>query len=124
MTASYCTARRAQTTAARIAAALAVDVAAEGDDHGTAQERAIAGGLQEHSVGDIYPLAVVGFGNGDFTHYEVHDIQRGNRLGMQVGPGDHMVRKYRTAQSAMAAAEAHLNRTPNFFLFPSLWLPA
>jgi hypothetical protein len=43
------------------------------------QARAVAGGLQEHSVGGHYPWAVVGIGNGDHVHYEVHNLQTGER---------------------------------------------
>lgn len=39
------------------------------------QARAIAGGLQAHSVGGTYPFCVVGIGNGDKTHFEVHNLQ-------------------------------------------------
>lgn len=91
---------------------------------GSPKARAIAGGLQPHSIGGIYPLAVVGIGNGDEVHYEVHNLQRGTILGMQGRPGECVVRKYSTAYTAMAAAEAYLNRTPDFFLFPPIWLPA
>lgn len=41
-----------------------------------AQQAAIVGGLQPHSVGDIYPLCVVAIANGDRIVYEVHDLQR------------------------------------------------
>lgn len=42
------------------------------------QERAISGGLQSHSVGDIYPLAVVGYDNGgDGVTYTIENLQTG-----------------------------------------------
>ena len=40
------------------------------------QQRAVAGGLQAHSVGGTYPFCVVGIGNGSDHHYEVHNLQR------------------------------------------------
>ena len=43
------------------------------------QQRAIAGGLQEHSVGGIYPLHIVAIANGDEHRYEVHNLQTGKR---------------------------------------------
>ncbi|MCA3173534.1 MAG: hypothetical protein ING25_10870 [Burkholderiales bacterium] len=38
---------------------------------------AIAGGLQPHSVGDLYPLAVVTYANGDGTAIFVENLQEG-----------------------------------------------
>lgn len=36
--------------------------------------------IQKHSVGDIYPLAVVGYGDADKVQYIVEDLQRGTHL--------------------------------------------
>ena len=41
------------------------------------QERAISGGLQSHSVGDIYPLAVVGYDGGGGVSYTLENLQTG-----------------------------------------------
>lgn len=41
------------------------------------QERAISGGLQSHSVGDIYPLAVVGYDSGGGVSYTLENLQTG-----------------------------------------------
>ena len=38
---------------------------------------AIAGGLQPHSVGDLYPLAVVTYANGEETSIFVENLQEG-----------------------------------------------
>lgn len=46
----------------------------------TAQKRAIARGLQAHSVAEPYPWAVVGIGNGEAVHYEVHNLQTGKKV--------------------------------------------
>ena len=35
------------------------------------------GGLQKHSVGELYPLAVVGYCNGGATTFVVEDLQKG-----------------------------------------------
>ena len=35
------------------------------------------GGLQKHSVGDIYPLAVVGYANGDHVRFTVENLETG-----------------------------------------------
>ena len=37
-------------------------------------------GLQKHSVGDLYPLAVVGYGNGDDTLYVIEHLTDGTVL--------------------------------------------
>ena len=37
-------------------------------------------GLQKHSVGGIYPLAVVGYGNGDLTTYCIEHLTEGKVL--------------------------------------------
>lgn len=37
-------------------------------------------GLQKHSIGDTYPWAVVGIGNGDKVHYEVHNLCTGKKV--------------------------------------------
>lgn len=40
--------------------------------------RAVAGGIQPHSIGGIYPLSVVCIDNGDKgRHYELHNLQDG-----------------------------------------------
>ena len=41
------------------------------------QERAIGGGLQKHSIGDIYPLAAVGYGSGEGVAYTLENLQTG-----------------------------------------------
>lgn len=42
-----------------------------------AKQAAKAGGLQEHSLGDCYPYAVVGYGNGGTTTFVVENLQTG-----------------------------------------------
>jgi hypothetical protein len=42
--------------------------------------RAIEGGLAEHSIGGLYPFAVVGYGNGDRVDYGVENLQTGEAL--------------------------------------------
>lgn len=37
-------------------------------------------GLQKHSVGGIYPWAIVGIGNGEKTHYEIHHLVTGEHI--------------------------------------------
>ena len=41
------------------------------------QARAISGGVQPHSMGDIYPLAVVGYDNGEGVSYTLENLQTG-----------------------------------------------
>ena len=41
------------------------------------QAQAVAGGLHATSIGEIYPLAIVGRGNAEKVVYELHDLQRG-----------------------------------------------
>lgn len=48
--------------------------------HTTAQEKAIVGGLQPHSVGKAYPLGVVAYANGDTTLYTVENVAEGKVL--------------------------------------------
>jgi hypothetical protein len=43
----------------------------------TAQEKAIVGGLQAHSVGSCYPFAFVGYGHGDRVVYCLENLQTG-----------------------------------------------
>lgn len=38
-------------------------------------------GLQNESVGDIYPLAIVGYGKGDLTTYVIENLVTGQCLG-------------------------------------------
>lgn len=38
-------------------------------------------GLQNESVGDIYPLAIVGYANGDLTTYVIENLVTGQCLG-------------------------------------------
>lgn len=45
-----------------------------------AARKAIAGGLQAHSVGGSYPLHPVYIANGDSGHWEVHNLQTGQKL--------------------------------------------
>jgi hypothetical protein len=56
---------------------------------------AIAGGLQEHSVGDSYPLAVVGIGYGERVIYVVQNLVDGTTAGFLFG-----LRQWRTAAEA------------------------
>jgi len=37
-------------------------------------------GLQKHSVGEAYPLALVGYGNGDRTDYRLENLMTGQTL--------------------------------------------
>ena len=46
-------------------------------EHTTAQEKAIVGGLQPHSVGKAYPLGIVAYSNGDTTLYTVENVAAG-----------------------------------------------
>ena len=45
-------------------------------------------GLQKHSVGDLYPLAIVGYGNGDKTKYVIEHLTRGEVLVCKAGSGN------------------------------------
>jgi hypothetical protein len=69
--------------------------------------RAVSGGVQQHSLGDDYPLAIVGIGNGDSVHYEVHNLQRGTKFSTTIHPNGV---KYRDAKSAQAALEVMKRR--------------
>ena len=40
-----------------------------------AQERAVANGIQPHSIGGPFPYSVVGIGNGGQHCYEVRDLR-------------------------------------------------
>lgn len=45
-----------------------------------AAARAVAGGLQAHSIGGLYPLHIVAIdnsGKGEGRHYELHNLQTG-----------------------------------------------
>lgn len=44
-------------------------------------------GLQNESVGDIYPLAIVGYGKGDLTNYVIENLVTGQCLGHPGGRG-------------------------------------
>lgn len=44
-------------------------------------------GLQNESVGDIYPLAIVGYGKGDLTTYVIENLVTGQCLGHPGGSG-------------------------------------
>lgn len=46
----------------------------------TPQARAVAGGLQAHSVGGPYPFLPVGIANGDDLVFEVWNLQTGAKL--------------------------------------------
>jgi hypothetical protein len=45
-----------------------------------AQNAAVAGGIQQHSVGGIYPYAVVGFANGSDVVWHLENLQEGTIL--------------------------------------------
>lgn len=45
--------------------------------HTTAQEKAIVGGLQPHSVGKAYPFGIVAYTNGNTTLYTVENVAEG-----------------------------------------------
>lgn len=49
----------------------------EKPSHTTAQEKAIVGGLQPHSIGTAYPLGVVAYANGDTTLYTIENVAEG-----------------------------------------------
>jgi len=82
-----------------------------GRDHADAEKRgdldkaqaaAVAGGIQEHSVGSLYPLAIVGRGGGDAGfHWEVHNLQDGTEAGFLNG----LRRQWRSAKPAIEFAE-------------------
>lgn len=44
-------------------------------------------GLQNESVGDIYPLAIVGYGKGEVTKYVIENLVTGQCLGHAHGRG-------------------------------------
>lgn len=50
-----------------------------------AKQAAKAGGLQEHSLGDCYPYAVVGYGNGGVTTFVVENLQTGETQTLRDG---------------------------------------
>jgi hypothetical protein len=68
----------------------------------TDKDRAIAGGLQEHSVGSTYPFHPVGIGNAESTDWEVHDLMRGTRF-WPLG-----TKPWRTVSCAVALAVADM----------------
>jgi hypothetical protein len=58
-------------------------------------------GLQKHSVGDIYPLAVVGYGTADEVEYCVEDLCRGTIAAFNNG-------RENLRRSWVRASDAHL----------------
>jgi hypothetical protein len=72
--------------------------------HTPAQALAIAGGLQPHSVGDLYPLAVVTYDNGDDTTIFVENLQEGSVATQK--EGQSYPRKFDSHEQALAAIEA------------------
>ena len=74
------------------------------------------GGLQKHSVGELYPLAVVGYCNGGATTFVVEDLQKGavvcdwKRL-------DGPIWKYAKAEDAFTFARSVPNRGRITFVY-------
>lgn len=62
-------------------------------------------GLQKHSVGDIYPLAVVGYGTADKVVYCVKNLCTGQTAGFRNGPGEFSRREWQHASGAYNYAE-------------------
>lgn len=50
-----------------------------------AGHRADGGGLQNHSVGEAYPLAIVGYGTGHSTTFTIENLERGTVAGWAGG---------------------------------------
>lgn len=71
----------------------------------TEQERAISGGIQSHSVGDIYSLAVVGYDKSALAArcvlYTLENLQTG-----EVCTSGNLVRQWDNATDALAFAKA------------------
>lgn len=62
-------------------------------------------GLQKHSVGDIYPLAVVGYGTADKVVYCVKNLCTGQTAGFRNGSGEFFRREWQNASGAGNYAE-------------------
>lgn len=85
--------------------------------------RAIAGGLQEHSVGGLYPLYVMAIGTGSEHHYEVHNLQDGTVAAYQVDSTRRMwVGSEAGYDDAHIYAETSLANQGN--LLNTLWIKA
>jgi hypothetical protein len=94
-------------------------IADDGEEHGIFFDRfelvkpepqaaAIAGGLQEHSVGDYYPLAAVLYEHGDERIITIENLQTGEVSGF----GDHAV-DHNTFEAAYKHIEATSNSKEN-----------
>lgn len=74
------------------------------------------GGLQKHSVGELYPLAVVGYCNGGATIFVVEDLQKG----AVVCDWKHLedpIWKYARAEDAFTFASSVPNRGRITFVY-------
>ena len=67
------------------------------------------GGLQKHSVGELYPLAVVGYCNGGATTFVVEDLQSGAVVCDWLHL-DCLLWKYAKVEDAIAFARSVPNR--------------
>lgn len=74
----------------------------------------IHAGLQNHSVGDIYPLAIVGYGKGDLTTYVIENLVTGQCLGH---PGERGPKQW----SSGRGASNYLARLHHLPLVESVW---
>lgn len=77
-------------------------------------------GLQKHSVGNAYPLTIVGYGNGDITTYVIENIVDGTVAGVQWA-GHKNVRQWRTVDDAARFLDVIMLRKP--VLEPVIWVP-
>jgi hypothetical protein len=77
-----------------------------------AQNRAIAGGIQEHSVGETYPFHPVGIANGDLINWQVHNLQTGEVLSIDGAPGNWAVAESAIYWAARASDWAAIGRVP------------
>lgn len=88
-----------------------------------AQAAAVAGGIQQHSVGAHYPFALVGRGGGGASGFwwEVHNLQDGTRAG-----SERSVRAWDRAEPALAFMDyvKNSNRWFDRLGRPIDWIPA
>lgn len=74
------------------------------------------GGLQKHSVGDIYPLAVVGYADGDKLRFTVENLETG-----QVCSCGEVVRAWHCAELAEAFAVLIKEGKASIYADPIMW---